>query len=103
VALEAAGGELLDALVGVADETLRLEDAITVASKRRLVALLVGAEPEQAQIAIDRLVRAARTAVPEGRLRAATRLASPEVGADWKGLFAELAPLDEPPAPEQGS
>jgi CheY-like chemotaxis protein len=50
-----------------------------------------------------RLVRAVRSAVPEGRLRAATLLASPEVGADWSRFFTELAPLDEAPAPGQGS
>jgi CheY-like chemotaxis protein/KaiC/GvpD/RAD55 family RecA-like ATPase len=99
-ALEAPAGDVLDRVVGAADRVLRLEDALLVASKRRLVVLLVAADREQARPALRRLLAAASEGAPLC-VRVALGEAAQASDADWKGLFEKTEPWDA--RPEAGS
>ena len=75
---------------------LRLEDALLVVSKRRLLVLLVAAELEQARAVAGRLLSAAAADGAPLSARLAVGPAAPADGADWKDLFERLEPWGAP-------
>ena len=92
VALEAPSADVLDGIVGCADRVLRLEDAVLVASKRRLLLLLVAADLAQAEPVLRRLLAAWEGEGGPPRLRVALAEATADDDGDWKPLFESLAP-----------
>ena len=90
VALEAPESSVLDRIAGAADRVLRLEDALLAVSKRRLLALLVAADPEQARPVLGRLLTAAGVDGAPPRTRVAFAEASASGGSDWKENFEKL-------------
>jgi DNA-binding response OmpR family regulator/KaiC/GvpD/RAD55 family RecA-like ATPase len=72
----------LDAVMGVADETLRAEDAVHVTSDRSALLLLVGTTPEQASPALRRIEEACRT--------------RGELPRELSGEFLEIDGLESP-------
>lgn len=99
-ALEAPAGDVLDRIAGAADRVLRLEDALLVSSKRRLLILLVAADIEQSRSVLARLVAtAAVEGAPAPRVRLALGDARADDGSGWAQLFEALEPWDGSPAP----
>jgi DNA-binding response OmpR family regulator/KaiC/GvpD/RAD55 family RecA-like ATPase len=88
VAIEAPSLEAADALASAAERSLRVEDALLLASKRRLVLLLVAAEGAQADPVVERLVRLASLEREAAGLRW-TVFDAQEGGSDWRSLFAD--------------
>jgi CheY-like chemotaxis protein/KaiC/GvpD/RAD55 family RecA-like ATPase len=98
VALEAPASDVLDRIAGAADRALRLEDALLVSSKRRLLILLVAADGEQARSVLGRLIAAAADGGgPAPRVRIAICDACDDDGTAWERLFDALAPWEGPP------
>jgi len=102
-AVEAPAADVLDRIAGAADRVLRLEDALLVVSKRRLLVLLVAADLEQARPVVLRLLSAAATDGAPARARVAVGEAAPCDETDWKPLFERLEPWDAPGAAGVGT
>lgn len=88
VAIEAPSVEAADALASAAERSLRVEDALLLASKRRLVLLLVAAEGAQANPVVERLVRQASVEREAAEIRW-TVFDAQEGGSDWRALFTD--------------
>ncbi len=99
LALEAPAGDVLDRISGAADRVLRLEDALLVVSKRRLMVLLVAADLEQSRPVLGRLLEAAGVDGAPPCTRFALAEATPSDEADWKELFERLEPWGPPERP----
>jgi CheY-like chemotaxis protein/KaiC/GvpD/RAD55 family RecA-like ATPase len=93
VAVEAPAADALDRIAGAADRALRLEDALLAVSKRRLLVLLVAADPEQARPVLRRLFAAAADGAPL-RARAALAEAAPCDEGDFGWIFDRLEAWD---------
>jgi CheY-like chemotaxis protein/KaiC/GvpD/RAD55 family RecA-like ATPase len=102
-AVEAPAGEVLDRIVGAAERVLRLEDALLVVSKRRVVILLVAADVEQARPAIRRLLAAAAEGAAPPRARVALAEVAPGGELDDKALFERAEPIDAASADAGGA
>jgi len=92
VALEAPSADVLDGIVACVDRVLRLEDAVCVVSKRRMLLLLVAADRAQCEPALRRLLGAWEGAGAPPAVELALAEATAEEDADWKPLFEGLAP-----------
>jgi CheY-like chemotaxis protein/KaiC/GvpD/RAD55 family RecA-like ATPase len=93
VALEAPSADVLDGIVACVDRVLRLEDAVCVVSKRRLLLLLVAADFAQSEPALRRLLAAWEGAGAAPPVELALAEATADEDTDWKPLFDGLAPF----------